>query len=214
MFVTHLHSDHTVGLADAIFSPWVEGRGVPLEVYGPPGIRDMTDHLQAAYREDVRVRIEGLQPQNARGHRVVAHEIGSGIAYQDDRVTVRAFRVEHGAWKNAFGYRFETPDRVIVVSGDLRPSESLVEAARGADILVHEVYSHAAFQRRSHDWQQYHASAHTSTLELAAIAVRTRPKLLVLYHQLFWGASEEDLTREIATIYDGPVVSANDLDVY
>lgn len=214
VFVTHLHSDHTVGLGDAIFSPWVEGRDVPLEVYGPPGIDEMTRHLHAAYREDVRNRIDGLQPANETGHRAVAHVIEPGVVYRDARVTVEAFAVDHGDWQYAFGYRFETPDRVIVVSGDLRPSASLVEAARGADILVHEVYSHAAFQRRSLPWQRYHASAHTSTLELAEVAGETRPGLLVLYHQLYWGATDADLLREIETGYDGPVVSGRDLDVY
>lgn len=214
VFLTHLHSDHTLGLADAILSPWVEGRDIPLEVYGPPGVARMIHHLEEAYREDVRNRIDGLQPSNLTGYRATPHEIQPGVVYTDARVTVTAFGVHHGDWEHAFGYRFETPDRVIVVSGDLRPSESLVAAAAGADLLVHEVYSHAAFQRRSEPWQKYHANAHTSTLELGEIAARTRPGLLVLYHQLFWGASEEDLLAEIETIYDGPVVSGKDLDVY
>jgi ribonuclease Z len=214
VFLTHLHSDHTVGLADLILSPWVDVRDVPLQVYGPPGTAWLAGHLSAAYREDVRIRIHGLQPINDRGYQVITAEIEPGIVYRDERVTVEAFAVDHGGFRDAFGFRFETPDRVIVVSGDTRPCEALVAAAQGADLLVHEVYSQERFRRRSIEWQRYHSGSHTSTLELAEIAARTRPGLLVLTHQLFWGATEADLLSEIRTHYDGPVVSGRDLDVF
>lgn len=214
LFLTHLHSDHTLGLADLIFSPWVDVRDVPLQVYGPAGTGKLIEHLSAAYEEDVRVRIDGLQPINSKGYQVVAHEISAGSVYRDERVTISAFAVDHGVWKHAFGFRFETPDRVVVVSGDTRPCEALLDAARGADLLVHEVYSHERLTTRSPEWRRYHASSHTSTVELAEIAARTRPGLLVLHHQLFWGATEADLIREIRALYDGPVVSGRDLDVF
>jgi ribonuclease BN (tRNA processing enzyme) len=212
VFVTHLHTDHTVGLADLIFTPWVLERTAPLEVYGPRGTAKMAEHLVQAYQRDVRIRVDGLEPANSTGYRVQAHEIEDGVVYRDERVTVKAFLVDHGSWKQAFGFRFETPDRTIVLSGNTRPTPRLIEAARGADILIHEVYSHARFQKRSPIWQRYHSSFHTSTLELGEIARQVRPRLLVLNHQLFWGASEEDLLREIASVYDGPVVSGRDLD--
>ena len=212
VFITHLHTDHTVGLADLIFTPWVLEREKPLQVYGPAGVAAMAKSIEAAYRQDVRLRIDGLEPANATGYRVDAHEISPGVVYQDERVTVTAIRVDHGSWKQAFGFVFETRDGKIVHSGDCRPSPGIVEAARGADILVHEVYSHARFQKRPPIWQKYHSSFHTSTLELAGIAKQAKPKLVVLNHQLFWGASEQDLLDEIATIYDGKVVSGKDLD--
>jgi ribonuclease BN (tRNA processing enzyme) len=82
-------------------------------------------------------------------------------------------------------------------------------------VLVHEVYSAEAFKGRSPEWQRYHAGAHTSTVELASLAARARPRLLVLYHQLYWGATDDDLIREIrAAGYAGAVVSARDLGVY
>ena len=214
VFITHLHTDHTLGLADLIFTPWVLERAEPLQVYGPSGTRAMTEHLVAAYTQDIRIRLDGLEPANTEGYKVQAHEIEPGVVYKDERVTVKAFLVDHGSWKQAFGFRFETPDRVIVVSGDTRPSPNLVEQARGADLLIHEVYSHAGFQKRVPVWRRYHAAFHTSTLELGEIAAETRPRLVVLTHQLFWGATDADLLREIATKYDGPVVSGRDLDVY
>jgi ribonuclease BN (tRNA processing enzyme) len=214
VFLTHLHSDHTVGLPDLMLTPWVLERREPLEVYGPPGVRNMTSHLLAAYAEDIRIRNEGLEPDKTDGWQVHAHEIEPGLVYQDSNLKVTAFAVPHANWPHAFGYRFETADRVIVISGDTRPSDAVVEACRGCDILVHEVYSADRFVTRPPDWQRYHADAHTSTTELASIATRARPKLLVLYHQLFWGTDDEGLVREVKRGYEGAVVSAKDLEVY
>ena len=102
-FLTHLHSDHTLGYADLIFSPWVMGRTEPLEVYGPSGIKEMTEHIQAAYTEDVDIRRNGLEQANSTGYRVNAYEIKPGIIYEDQNVTVKTFLVEHGSWPEAFG---------------------------------------------------------------------------------------------------------------
>jgi ribonuclease BN (tRNA processing enzyme) len=214
VFVTHLHSDHTVGLPDLMLTPWVLERRVPLEVYGPPGIQAMTDHLLAAYAEDIRIRLEGLEPDKHDGYRVNAHEIVAGEVYRDSNVTVTAFEVPHANWTHAFGYRFDARDRVIVISGDTRPSEAVARACSGCDVLVHEVYSVKGFKSRPKEWQRYHADAHTSSEQLAGIATWARPKLLVLYHQLFWGATDEELVREVKKGYAGAVVSAHDLDVF
>ncbi|MFQ6113369.1 MAG: MBL fold metallo-hydrolase [bacterium] len=213
-FVTHLHSDHTVGYPDLIFTPWVLERDEPLEVYGPGGIKAMTEHILKAYEEDINIRINGLEPANTEGYKVNAHEIEPGLVYQDENVTVRAFVVTHGSWPQAFGYRFETPDRTIVISGDTVPSESIAENCQGCDVLIHEVYSQAAFEKLPAEWQRYHASFHTSSIELAEIAAKAKPGLLILYHQLLWGAKEEDLLKEIRKIYNGKVVYGNDLDVF
>ncbi|TKJ43344.1 MBL fold metallo-hydrolase [candidate division TA06 bacterium B3_TA06] len=212
-FLTHLHSDHTVGYPDLILTPWVLGRAEPLEVYGPPGIKYMTQHILQAYKEDIRERSEGLQPANDQGWRVNAREIEAGIVYKDSNVQVEAFEVDHGSWR-AFGYKFITTDRTIVISSDTAPTETIVEKARGCDVLIHEAYSLAGFAKRPADWQRYHSSVHTSSRQLAEMASKARPKLLILYHQLFWGVSEEELLREITEIYDGKVVSGKDLEVY
>jgi len=214
VFVTHLHSDHTLGLPDLMLTPWVLERRTPLEVYGPPGIKTMTRRLLGAYGEDIRMRQQGLEPDKHEGHRVNAHEIREGVVYRDSHVTVTAFEVPHANWKHAFGYRFETRDGVYVVSGDTRPSEKLVAQCDGCEVLVHEVYSAERFRQRPVEWQRYHADAHTSTEDLAALATRARPRLLVLYHQLYWGATDEDLVREVKRGYTGEVVSGRDLDVY
>jgi ribonuclease BN (tRNA processing enzyme) len=217
LFVTHLHSDHTLGLPDLILSPWVLERHDPLVVYGPPGIKAMVDHILAAYAADIRNRIDGLEPANETGYKVEVHEIAAGAVYRDSVMTVRAFAVPHGDWAagQSYGYRFESPDRTVVISGDTRASDAVVAACNGCDVLLHEVYSAERFGTRPPEWQRYHGNAHTSTVEVAALAQRARPKLLVLYHQLFWGATDADLLGELGRAgYRGRVVSARDLDVY
>jgi ribonuclease BN (tRNA processing enzyme) len=214
-FATHLHSDHTLGFADLILSPWGLDRDEPLDVYGPRGLRAMADHLVAAYADDIRVRTTGGEPPHKYDPRVVmVHEIVPGVVYRDARVTVTAFAVKHGAWRHAFGYRFQTPDKTIVISGDASPESHIDDQCRRCDILVHEVYSEAGFAKRTPDWQAYHARYHTSSRQLGAIATKARPGLLVLYHQLIWSSTEEELLKEVRSAYDGTVVSARDLDVY
>jgi ribonuclease BN (tRNA processing enzyme) len=174
----------------------------------------MTKRLLAAYEEDIRMRQEGLEPDKHEGWRVNAHEVRAGVVYRDSNVTVTAIAVPHANWRHAFGYRFESRGRVVVISGDTRASDAIVRACDGCEVLVHEVYSAERFRERPPEWQRYHADAHTSTAELGALATRARPKLLVLYHQLFWGASDDDLVREVRSGYAGAVVSARDLGVY
>ena len=174
----------------------------------------MTEHILAAYSQDIRIRLDGLEPANDRGYRVNAHEVQPGPIYADANVVVHAFPVSHGSWPTAFGYKFVADDKTVVISGDARPSESIVEQCDGCDILIHEVYSQAGFDQRPPEWQRYHSSFHTSTYELAEIATRARPGLLILYHQLLWGQSEEQLLAEIRERYNGRVVSGKDLEVY
>lgn len=212
VFLTHLHSDHTVGLPDVIHTGWVAERVAPLRVFGPRGTRDMAEHLTRAWSRDIQVRTDGDQPHTEDGWKVNAADIAPGVIYQDSNVTVTAIPVGHTNWDEAFAYRFQTSDRVFVISGDAVSTPAIADACNGCDILVHEVYSLERWKTRPADWQRYHAGSHTSTVELAALARRARPKLLVLYHQLYWGASDEDLLREVREAgYDGPVVSASDL---
>jgi ribonuclease Z len=214
VFLTHLHSDHTIGLPDIMLTPWVLERTVPLQVYGPPGTTSLIEHLSLAYAEDVDIRLHGGEPSNKTGYKTIAHDVKAGVVYADSLVTVTAFDVSHGKWPHAFGYRFQTPDRTIVISGDTRPSQAVVDACNGCDVLIHEVYSAERFQKRTKDWQAYHSTYHTSTIELADIATRARPKLLVLYHQLYWGDTDADLLRQVRSGYDGRVESGRDLAVY
>jgi ribonuclease Z len=211
-FVTHLHSDHTVGYPDLVFTPWTVGRRVPLEVYGPKGIRAMTEHLLEAYRVDIETRTnaDGNQRTFAEGHKVVAHEIDPGVVYKDANVTVTAYPTKHAM--ESYGYRFDTPDRSIVVSGDTNPTQATVDACRGCDVLIHEAHSPAWVATRPETFQRFSEKYHTTTPQLAELARAARPRLLVLYHYV--SLLPDDLFTEMQTFYPGHFVIGRDLDVY
>ena len=187
VFITHLHSDHTAGFPDLILTPPNDGRQLPLEAFGPPGVRAMTAGIMQAYQEDLAIRLHGTQPNRRSAFMVNAHDVKPGEVYRDEAVRVIAFAVPHGTWKYAYGYRFEAKDKVIVISGDTTYSPALAAAAKGCDILVHEVYSAQGLSRRIPEWQSYHAAFHTSGRDVGRIAAQVRPSMLVLYHILTMG---------------------------
>ncbi len=214
VFLTHLHSDHTLGLADVILTPWVQGRTNPLDVYGPDGTDGLVDGILDGNAIDITERVASAGGPGAEGWRVRVHEVGEGEVFRDARITVRAFRVPHGGLEDAFGYRVETPDRVIVISGDTRASEEVAAQCNGCDILIHEVYSDAGLLNVPVGRQPYHRIAHTAATDVGRIASGARAKLLVLTHQLLFGSSVETLLSEVRSQFDGKVVSARDLDVF
>jgi ribonuclease Z len=217
-FITHLHSDHTIGLPDLILTGWMMGRR-RLQVYGPAGTEAMTGHVLAAWERDIDIRTHDLEQHHAL--RVSAHDVQPGIVFKDDKVTVTAFPVAHGAWKQAFGYRFQTPDRVIVISGDTSPTDEIVRQCNGCDLLIHEVYPVSAVVPQMPDWKTYSAKYHTSTAQLAALATRAKPHRLAIYHiagrnpeSKDGSFSDEQVLREIAAGYKGDVAVAHDLDIF
>lgn len=212
-FLTHVHSDHTAGLSDLLLTPWVMGRENQLNLFGPAGLEKMASSLLDAYQEDIDYRMNGTQPANKTGYQFKFTELKNGVVFQDKNLTVEAFKVDHGDFEDAYGFRFTSKDKVIVFSGDTGPSESLESYAKDADILVHEVYSQAGFIKKTRDWQIYHKGHHTSTYEVGEIASRTKPKLLVLSHILFWGSTPEDILKETQTTYKGEIKIAEDLMV-
>jgi ribonuclease BN (tRNA processing enzyme) len=218
-FLTHLHSDHTLGLPDLIFTPWIQERVKPLRLYGPEGTKEMAAHILEAFKEDIQVRTTGLEGGNTTGYKVDAHDVQPGNVYQDGNISVKAFLVKHGSWKEALGYRFDAGGKSIVVSGDTSPAQSVVEACAGCDALIHEVYSGRGqnpnkLSMSEEKWMKYESEFHTSASELGEIAAKAKAKMLLLTH---WGllgnAMENDMLREIRQKYSGPIVIARDLDV-
>ncbi len=235
-FVTHLHSDHTAGYSDLILTGWTSGRTVPLEVYGPSGLQSMTEHILQAYRVDIETRTNPHGPMRDVGRfpdawKVNAHEIKPGLIYRDDKITVTAFATKHAM--ESFGYRFDTPDRSIVISGDTNPVEETVKACNGCDVLVHEAQPLELLAKMPESIQSFVAKYHTTTEQLAELANKAKPKLLVVYHTISFPpgiapprllppqsaadalyASPKMLQREIGSRYSGQFVIGRDLDVY
>jgi ribonuclease BN (tRNA processing enzyme) len=235
-FVTHLHSDHTAGYSDLIFTGWTSGRKVPLEVYGPSGLQSMTEHILQAYRLDIQTRTNPDGPMHDAGRgpdgwRVNAHEIKAGVIYKDEKVTVTAFATKHAM--ESYGYRFETRDRTIVISGDTNPVEATINACNGCDVLIHEAQALESLAKLPRSIQSFVAKYHTTTEQVAELAKKAKPKLLVIYHTISFPAgtappkllplnasadalyaSPEMLQKEIGSRYSGPFVIGRDLDVY
>lgn len=223
VFVTHLHTDHTIGYPDLIFTPSAQ-RKVPLEVYGPTGIKAMTELLLQAYSVDIETRLRDAKifgfPRIPEGTQVNAHEIKAGVVYKDGNVTVTAFPTKHAM--ESYGYRFDTPDRSIVISGDTNPTQETIDACHGCDVLIHEV-SILESGTYAAAFQKFAAKYHTSTTQLAELASKAKPKLLVLYHASIFerpgvGGPQTklpgELLEEMVARYSGHVVVGRDLDVY
>ncbi len=225
-FVTHLHHDHTVGYADLIFSP-SSTRRVPLEVFGPTGIKAMTDHIIQAYRVDIETRLRDAKvfgfSRVPEGYQVNAHEIQPGVIYQDANVKVTAFPTKHSM--ESYGYRFDTPDRSIVISGDTYPTESTVQACNGCDVLIHELEMPIKPPTTSFgkSLEAFGAKYHTNVDQLADLAKKAKPRLLIIYHAAVSqrpatagpdSSSISELFNAIAARYAGHVVVGQDLDVY
>ena len=210
-FLTHIHSDHSAGLADLLLTPWIMGRDKKLNLYGPKGLEQMASSTLEAFEDDINYRIYGTQPSNKIGYKFNFYLLSEGLIYEDENVSVEAFTVPHGSFDDAYGFRFTTEDKVIVFSGDTGPSKTLEKFAAGADILVHEVYSNAGFLKKTKDWQIYHQGHHTSTFEVGEIASRAKPKLLLLSHILFWGSTTDEILKETQSTYKGEIKIAEDL---
>jgi len=219
VFLTHLHSDHTLGLPDVMLTTWVMGRQHPLPIYGPPGTAAMTRSIFEAWKEDIRVRTEGLEHKPRGAEQVVVHEIHAGVVYDSAGVKITAIAVQHGIWKEAFGYRIDAPGKSIVLSGDTAPCDAIVTAAHGVDLLLHEVYPAALLKPEprpgGESWPRYMKTFHTSDRELGAIAARARPKKLVLVHIVRMGATDQELLAGVrAGGFAGVATIGHDLDRY
>ena len=140
VFLTHLHSDHVVGLPEIYLFPWAsQGRSTPLQVWGPQGTHDMVGHLQKAFAFDIRVRRDVDEKFPAQGIEAIVKDIHEGVVYAANGVKVTAFRVDHAPVSPAFGYRIDYRGRSVVLSGDTKPSDNLVKFSQGVDVLIHEV---------------------------------------------------------------------------
>jgi ribonuclease Z len=216
VFITHFHSDHMHDYGTLGSARWWY-RDQSLHAWGPEGLEEITRHVNAALEIEGKIRTAGTPADGIRTpgvYQIRATDIEPGVIFRKDDLTVEAFDVPHGGIRPAVGYKIETPGRSIVISGDTAYSEEIIRQAKGVDLLFHEVISADGMRKIPEHWQRYHRASHTPTDELAKLAVKARPKKLVLYHILFYGQTPEEVVEEVRAGYDGDVVLANDLDIF
>jgi ribonuclease Z len=213
LFLTHLHSDHVIGLPDLWLTGWIMGRQVPLQVWGPAGTVDMLRHLEQAYAFDVHVRRDVDEQLPGQGVVLVGKDIGEGVVYENNGVKVTAFLVDHGLVKPALGYRVDYQGHSVVLSGDTRPSENLIKFSRGTDVLVHEVFDPEAYREVGNSLtleQRKRVREHHSTPEEAGtVFTKVAPKLAVYSHIV--PPDVPDVVPHTRKTYSGPLEVGEDL---
>jgi ribonuclease Z len=212
VFLTHLHSDHTAGLPDLFITSWQFGRKTrPLELYGPRGTKRLSRAMLDFFHDDIHYRRDLLEKHPAAGATIQTHIINEGVVYDDGDVRVTAFLEDHRPVEPAFGYRFETRGKSIVVSGDTRPNDNLIKFAKHADVLVMEAYLPEHFLRV--DTPEVAARLmhyHTSAEEAGEIAARAGVKTLVLTH-LIPANAEETFRERAGKNFKGTIIVGRDL---
>ena len=220
LFITHHHSDHNADYGNLLLLSWAAKLNKPVQAYGPPPLKRMTKLFLELNEVDIRTRIadEGRPPL---ADRIVPHEISTGgLVMQDQWVKVTAALVDHPPIKPAFAYRFDCPDRSIVISGDTRPCDRLVELARGADVLVHEALYLPALEQliatepNAKTLREHLLASHTPVADVGRVATEAGVKTLVLSHLVPGGNTaikEDDWIEAVRPHFSGTIIIGQDL---
>jgi len=211
LFLTHLHSDHVIQIPDLVLTGWVGGgRKIPLEVWGPNGTIDMMDHIQQAFSFDIHMRRDIDEKAPGEGIKIVSHDINEGVVFDKDGIKVTAFLVDHSPVKPAFGYRIDFRGHSVVLSGDTRVSENLIQFARGTDVLVHEVLDAETLRNwfpNNPQLVEGILSKHTTPEQAGEVFTRVKPRLAVYAH----APNAERIITQTRKTYSGPLQGAEDL---
>ncbi len=220
IFLTHQHSDHNADYGNLLLLAWASGLRSRVDCWGPPPLKQMTASFleMNSYDIETRIKDEGRIPLQPLIH---IHELTeSGLVLEDENVKVRATLVNHPPVVPSFGYRFDCPDRSIVISGDTRYSENLIKLAQGADVLVHEALFPPAIDRlvagvpNASSLKKSILSHHTSAEDAGRVAKAAGVKTLVLSH--FVPPDDSQVTdqmwvNEAKKHFDGKIIVGKDL---
>ena len=222
IFITHHHSDHNVDYGSLMLIAWAADLATPVDSYGPPPLTEMTQNFLAYNRVDIATRMADEGRPSLAGL-IQPHEITTaGLVMQDANVRVTAALVDHPPLVPSFAYRFDCPDRSIVISGDTRPSEGLVALAKGADVLVHEVMFLPAIEAliasepNAKTLREHLLASHTSAADVGKVATRAGVKTLVLSHFVPGGfpfITDDQWRDAVRPHFGGEIIVGRDLMV-
>ncbi|MEM8844395.1 MAG: MBL fold metallo-hydrolase [Pseudomonadota bacterium] len=210
VFLTHLHSDHISGFDDLWITGWIWQRQDPIQVSGPTGIGNFVQSLRQAYDADITFRSTNVNLDATKAE-IISQEINEGVVYDQNRVKVTAFLVDHEPVEPAYGYRIDFGDRSIVISGDTTYSENLVKHSKKVDLLLHEIADASQSILNKNKRLDSVLAYHTTPTEMVSILKQTQPRLAVLNHLLLFGLSPEDVIKQITEDYKGKVEIGYDL---
>ncbi len=219
LFLTHLHSDHLVDLFQLVISSWHQGRDRPQRVFGPRGTRAFVDGLMRLWRPELEQRIAHERRPSTAALEIEVTEIAGGERHAVGDLAVEVVEVDHKPVRHAFGFvctpAADGSGPRIALSGDTRRSPALIAAARGAEILVHEVFVHREMPVvegvRSAETVANVAAYHTLSSEVGRIAAEAGVGCLVLTHFVPPAADRDRLLAEVAADFTGPVLLGEDL---
>ena len=215
VLLTHLHSDHIVDLFQLVISSWHQGRNRPQQVFGPKGTRRFVEGLMALWRPELEQRIAHEMRPSIAALEVEVTEIEPGEILRLDELVVRAVAVDHFPVREAFGFVIETGSLRAVFSGDTAPCPALVEAAKGAELLVHECFVHGAMKPepgiRTQEGIDNVARYHTASVDVGEIAAKAGIRCLMLNHFVPTRFDKDRVLAEVRRAYAGPVLVGEDL---
>ena len=217
VLLTHLHSDHIVDLFQLILSSWHQGRDRPQRLFGPPGTRDYVAGLMKLWQPELEQRIAHEQRPSTVALRVEVTEIADGVRLDLGDLQVTVVEVDHKPVRHAFGFVFAGKDggTRIALSGDTRRCDALIDAVRGVELLVHEVFVHREMPAvpgvRSAATVANVAAYHTLSDEVGKVATEAGVGCLALTHFVPPGCDRQALLDEVSRDFDGPVVIGEDL---
>ena len=222
VFITHFHSDHLSGLPDLWLTGWLPPpfgrRSQPMRVIGPEGLSEILAGLREAFDPDIQIRLvdEQLPPQGIEFD--IREYSADGIVFDEEGVTVTAFAVDHGQYiKPSYGYRVDYGGRSVVLSGDTRFDENLIEAARGADVVIHEVAAAREEMLAFDERIQLILDHHTTPEEAGIVFDRVSPKLALYSHLTLLSSPDspevtvEELIQRTRTNFSGRLLVGEDL---
>ncbi len=236
IFITHHHDDHTAGLGTLMSVAWDNQRTRPIDVYGPPRTEALVKAAVQYYGISAEIRIADGGRSVPIAQVFLGHDVGTGVIYQDANIKVSAVQNSHfdfhkgpaSGQHKSYSYRFETPGRVIVFTGDTGGSDAVTELAKGADLLVTETSSFQDRMQRMIDSGQWQAmtpaeqegitrqatQGHMTLEIIGKMAARANVKTVVLSHLSARADGTDNYTPWVAEVkkhFSGQILVAKDL---